>query len=901
RKSRDSRREREARAQEEAGRREAERRLRRSRLVIALLGLVLLGVVALAGWGFAAKKQARDALAGSDIERAWNLQDDPAGDVQDDVPAHALAYLARAIREEPESVPAQSLLAGLLLYRTWPRPIRELRLSDVELAHLSDDGRLFAAIDGGRVRLWDTRTLQRAGVINQSEAVESLDVSQDGRRILILSPGLAQLRDIRTGTSLLGSIELGEKSRARLSPDGRWLALDQGGKTLVLKHVGTNVEHKISFPEDPPELATQGGFESLGFSPDSRRIFAHDNLQILLWDVESGRSLPAPPAGRITSVSFSPDGRLLLVTGNETMLWDIAAEAPLGGRFAGDATQAWLSPGNDRLATYDEHQATLRIWNTRGPSEAISVIRKRHLFRAELSRDGQLLLTTSPEGVELWDADTGRPVNQAFCDCLQGRFLAGTGQIVTGDESGILRVWSATPSWTGTELLYHPDEHTPPVFSLDGGRLGARTGDGMVRLWDTDAARPVGPPIQDVAAFGLSSDGRFLLEGRGNGTLQLRDARTGRPVWHPLRIPGDVHLPAFLSRAPAHLNLEKGIFGIRSRDSTIQLWSLATGSLIATAGQGERITDFAFSPGGDRLVTVSAKGGVRTRDPRTGQPLGSLMEHESPVTSFAFSADGKRIATGTRRGLTSIWDLRSSKLLTGPLRHLYPVKSIQFQPAGHLLLTRARNALKLWDAGTGSPEGGALAQDTLWFAELDPAGDRILVHTLSDTEPIRLLDSRTGQTLVRIPPSSSLIHAARLSPNGQLLWVASLNQVDVFAVPRFPEEDAELLARWAEAVAGWSLDGEGRLVEMSDQFARLDALRRETAEAPLGQLGAASLIRWFLSDPRTRPMSPVIDLTVEQAIRRHLAAGDWKGAAEAFPGHPLLRKLPRPPTPQDLN
>jgi len=337
-----------------------------------------------------------------------------------------------------------------------------------------------------------------------------------------------------------------------------------------------------------------------------------------------------------------------------------------------------------------------------------------------------------------------------------------------------------------------------------------------------------------------------------------------------------------------HLDLEQEIFGIRSGDS-VQLWSLGTGRLAATAGQGEQITGFAFSPGGDRLVTFSAKSVVRSRDPRTGQPLGSPMEHESPVTSFAFSSDGKLIATGTRRGFAWIWDLRSGKLVAGPLRHLYPVSSIQFQSAGRLLLTRARNIMKLWDAGTGSPLGGALAQDVL-STQLGPAGDRILVHMLDDDEPIRLLDSRTGQTLVRIPPSSSRIHAARFSPNGQLLWIASLDQVNVFVTPLFPEEDGELLAQWAEAVGGWSLDGEGRMVEMSDQLARLDALGRETAEAPLGQLRAASLIRWFLSDPNTRTMSPVLDLTVEQAIRHHLAEGDWKGAAAAFPGHPLLRK-----------
>lgn len=881
RKSRDHRREREARAREEAGRREAERKLRRSRLANALLGLVLLGVIALTFWVFAEQRKATRALASTDMARAANLRYRNS--------AHALAYVARALRAEPGSVPAQSLLTDLLLDKAWPRPFRELRLDDVELAHLSDDGGLYAAVGDGKIRLWDTRTLQRIGEIKQPEAVESLDVSLDGRRILILSPGMAQLWDTRTGKPLLGRIDLGEQSRALLSPDGRWLALAQGGTTLVLRQIGTQVAHTVSFPEHPSEPADAGSLETLGFSPDSRRIFAHDNRQILLWDVESGRSLAAPPVGRITSVSFSPDSRLLLVTGDETVLWDAEAEEPAGRRFAGKATRAWLSPGGGRLATYEESQGALQIWNTRGTPEAVSLIRKRHLFRAELSRDGQLLLTMSPEGVELWDADTGLPVSQPFCDCQQGRFLTGTRRVVTGDESGILTVWSSSPTWNGTELIYHSDERTPPVFSLDGRHLAVRAGDGTVHVWDTDAARPAGPPIQNVGSFALSADGRFLLDGRSDGTLQLREAQTGRPVWQPLRIPGGPPLPAYLSKAPAHLDVKNEIFGILGKDSVVQLWSLATGRLVGTAGQGERILDFAFSPGGDRLVTISANNSVSSRDSRTGQPLGSPMAHESPVISFAFSPDGKMIATGTRRGLARIWDLRSGKLLAGPLRHLYPVSSVQFQPAGRLLLTRARSILKLWATGTGSPQGGALAQDTV-FAQLDPAGERILVHTLGDAEPIRLLESRTGQTLVRIPPPLSDIHTLQLSPNGQLLWVASLNQVNVFIVPLFPKDDAELLARWAEAAGGWSLNEEGRMVEMSDQLTRLVALRRETADAPLGQLRAASLIRWFLSDPNTRTISPVIDLTVEQFIRRHLAAGDWKGAAEAFPGHPLLRR-----------
>ncbi|HEX7186293.1 MAG TPA: WD40 repeat domain-containing protein [Thermoanaerobaculia bacterium] len=870
RKSRDLRRE-----------REAERKLRRSWLIIALLALVLVGVFTLAAWALWAERRAEQALAASDAGRALSLRDSR--------PSHALAYLARALRADPDNIPAQSVLSDLLLGRAWPRPVAELRLADADSVHLSEDGRFFAAVsEDWTVRVWDTRTLQKTGTVRPEDAAESLELSRDGRRMLILSPALARLWDVRTGQPL-GRFPLREeRSHALLSPDGQWIALVYGGHTLVLRHIDTGKEREIRLPVDPAMIPYGGGFEGFGFSPDSRRFFATDSLAVLLWDVGSGRSIPGPPAGMILHVVFSPDSRRLLVTGNELVVWDTVVGGPSEGTFGGDANRAWLSPRGGRLATYHAPEAALRIWSIRDPRGPLT-ISKPNLLHAQFSHDGQLLLTTSQEGVELWDADTGHPVSQPLCDCLQGRFLEGTRQVVTSDDSGILRVWSSEPARTGTELLYD-SESLYPVFSQDGSRLALQSRDGVVHFWDTTAVRSVESPVRNVD-LRLSADGRFLLEQR-KSTVQLWDARTGRRTGQPLTLPGD----RYQLRPDKDLDSEREVLGIR-RGSTVQLWSFATGRQVGEVQQSQEVTDLAFSPGGDRLVTVSPQGVIRTWDSRTGEPL-DLVYHESPVVSFDLSQDGERIATGTRRGLARIWDLRSGELLVGPLRHRYPVSFVKFQPAGRLLLTRAQNTLRLWDTRTGQPTGGALDQKGgIGFAQLSPDGSRILVQTIGES-PL-LLDAQTGQLLVRasLPVPDSTFYEARLSPTGELLWVALLDRVHVFAVPLFPKKDRELLARWAEAVGGWTLDGEGRLVEIRDQLARLNGLRRETAKAPLGQLGVASLIRWFLSDPRTRTMSPVLDLTVEQSIRRHLEAGDWRGAAEAFPGHPLLLEHRPPPVP----
>ncbi|HYU30613.1 MAG TPA: WD40 repeat domain-containing protein [Thermoanaerobaculia bacterium] len=845
RKSRDSRREREARDQEEAARREAEKKLRRSRLALALLGLVLLGVAALAVWGLEAEKKASKALASSALARALALQDSD--------PAQALAYLARSIREAPENIPTQSLLTDLLLYRRWPQPLAELRRDDAEWVQLSDDGHFFAAgTEGGqRLRIWDTQTLQKVGEIKQPNAIKTIAISRDGRRLLTVSPGTSQLWDIRTGTNLWQIDPEEGEAAPELSQDGRWLAWLRDRQTLVLRDNATRRERVI----------TRGShLEKCGFSPDSRRIFASEAEQVFLADVASGEplsTLPLAPASPLLEILFSPDSRFLLVRRHQdTILWD--PETQTRKQVGGAALDGWLAPGGARAAAYDSK--TLRVWNTGAdPPQLLMAIQKPDVYEAEFSPDGRRLLTTAEDGVELWDIDAARRVSESFCDCLHAHFLAGTRRIVTGDDNGVLRTWSLEPTQTATEI-YRSSGVIRSSFSQDGSRLAIQTGNGKLHLLDTDAVRLLGEPSDGFvpSSFRLSPNGRFLYEIRAD-TLHIWDTRNRRPAWPPLRLPE-------LQNASGdyRINPVGGVFGLQSDPGTVELWSLSTGRPLGAAQQSQPITDFGFTPGGDLVITSANN--LSIWDTRTGKPRRPAIPHESAVTSFDFSPDGKWIGTGTEYGLVRIWDLRSGKKLVGPLRHRDKIDLVQFDPGGQTLLTRARNLLRLWDPETGRPKSSNIrAGGEIQSAQLGAYGARILIDTV-DREAVppqatvRLLDPRTGQPLVETPVASS--SAAQLSASGQILWIAAQNQVHVFAVPHFLKQDRELLARWAEAVGGWAIDENGQLEELSDQLARSEALQRDTANAPPGQLRAASLIRWFLSDPTTRPVSPIFERTL---------------------------------------
>ena len=800
---------------------------------------MLLGVIALAIWGLAAQRRASKALASSSVGRALSLQGSN--------PAQALAYLAQAIREEPASVPAQSLLTDLLLYRSWPRPAAELRREDAEWVQLSDDGHLFVAAskNGGKIRIWDTQTLRKVGEVQQGFAIKSIEISRDGRRLLVVSPDVAELWDVQSGRRPK-YLDLKDEAIPRLSPDGRWLAWIRDRQVLILRDNETNKER---------EIINRADLDTIGFSPDSRKIFAEDSKQVFLWDIERNRSLQGPQNPFISDVTFSYDSRhLLVIASSSTIIWNL--EEGEGRQIAETAVRGWLDFGGKKAALYSPG-GKLSIWSTEiGYPYPLLTLPMRDLFDAKFSREGRFLLTVSDAGVELWNLASGHPVSQAFCECLHGSFLAETRQIVTGDDNGVLRVWSPEPTTTGTELYRasrSPDLHF--AFSSDGGRFAVRTRD-KVHLWDMGSVRRLRTSTSRPGRsswFKLSPDGRFLYEGR-YGQLQIGDFRAEHPKWLSLDLSDEV-----LSEQNFRTNRANEVLGVRSDAHTVQLWSLTTGKRLATTQQKQAITDFAFSPSGD-LVTTSANS-VFVWGSQTGKPLREVP-HESPVTSFDFSPDHKLIVTGTEYGLVRIWDLASGRSLVGSLRHRDEVSSVRFELGGRLLLTSAHNLLRLWETRKGQPASPNIrAVERIDSAQLGADGTRILIN--SAQEPIRLLDAHTGQLLFRtFFLSSGKDLQARLSSTDQILWVASGDRVHVFAVPRFPEQDRELLARWAEAVGGWAVGEDGQLVELSDQLERLETLRRETADAPPGQLRAASLIRWFLSDPKTRPVSPIFERTI---------------------------------------
>jgi hypothetical protein len=216
--------------------------------------------------------------------------------------------------------------------------------------------------------------------------------------------------------------------------------------------------------------------------------------------------------------------------------------------------------------------------------------------------------------------------------------------------------------------------------------------------------------------------------------------------------------------------------------------------------------------------------------------------------------------------------------------------SAQFNRGDTRVVTAsADNTARLWDARTGRKIGEPMThQGRVLSAQFNRDGTQVV--TASEDGTVRLWDARTGKPLGVTMMHQDRVLSARFSPDGRQVVTASADKTArLWEVPTMISDNQHLLAQLAETIAGNRLNDLGAVETLKDQKKQLGELCRQTANAPLGEPTAESFIRWFLSDPWTRTVSPFSKLTVPEYIQQQIAAGHRDQMKQEFPGHPLLR------------
>ncbi|HRJ54959.1 MAG TPA: hypothetical protein PK152_08090 [Anaerolineales bacterium] len=283
-------------------------------------------------------------------------------------------------------------------------------------------------------------------------------------------------------------------------PSGRLNSAPGGHPQLVFWNIETNTP--IFTVESESEGIF---FSSIVVSPDGNLIAYLGTDRILLVTLESGASLneltftrqefvdsDTNSMGFALGAAFSPDGRLLAIMADDgtILLWDVQAgrtwtELSMTGQVVNDcgygASCIAFTPDGHSLLAARGHD--LRIWNLDDLNNPINILLVREVTALTVTPDGRFALTGNDIGeIHVWDLADGtlRFTESGHRNGVDTLLISPDGNLLVSSSYDGVRLWDAT-SWT---ILSTIDSRFYRIgFTSDGRFLVSSAIEDRGRLW----------------------------------------------------------------------------------------------------------------------------------------------------------------------------------------------------------------------------------------------------------------------------------------------------------------------------------------------------------------------------------------------------------------------------------
>ena len=572
------------------------------------------------------------------------------------------------------------------------------------------------------------------------------------------------------------SRDAGDVYKLAFSPNGSWLVVNDSpphNGVLLLCNLSAKTWAQVPYPG--------GHVESLSFTPDGKSLVVATSRDVAVIDTAAGteRCRVAIPKGRPAFAALSPDGAILAVE-------------PVAFVHGPEPTMRLLSvPSGEDIA------------NLKPPSGSAHWV--------SFAPDGKTILLGGPYGIREWDPTSGKLVRE-----------------IPGPAT------------------------YPPVFAPDHRRLASHSS-AAVLFWDTVNHRHVRPELADaghtetILGVTVSPDGELIATNALDGEIRMWDARTGRTLC-------SVRSKWSNDRCVAFLPDSKSFIAVAEDYVTPVVREVATGrelrrlSVPPDMAKAEMTNDLRLSADG-KTLTISSRPvrvGGKTYTVRWDVDTGRLVERtEAPgdwskieMGLSTYSPDGRWFV---ERGILSRVGVQESVRLIAPIES-GTVRATFSTDSRFVAVARAPSTV----IGTEPEQGSVVIFDL---------PSRTKVAEVPMMQPVRSAFSADARYL------------AVVGRQEIVLWELA----SAAAVRRFPVERGLMVRPCAIAftpdgrrlITGeddcsalvWDLTGTGRAAGEATRPLSADAIRRIWDALAGDDAAQASTAGWELSDRRQQAIA----------------------------------------------
>ncbi|KAF8761304.1 WD40 repeat-like protein [Rhizoctonia solani] len=537
------------------------------------------------------------------------------------------------------------------------------------------------------------------------------------------------------------------------------------GTTMIQNVEKWCSEHKV--PEDMTKLVHDASqFVSVYANHPVSRSTPHIYVSMLpFWPPSRPVSVAYMP--RTTGI-IEPEGtamarrRLALIA-----TWKVSSRRIRSIGLSGDGT---------RLAVHNE--GSIEVYDT-STGETISSLTNectRGVHSVAISPDGTQVAFAKYRAAYIWNVGNRGTTANLFPNLtpsIKCIAFSSDGCRACGTRNGEVHIHALHDDITSRgPLKGHTEEVTSIAFSRDSLRLASASGDGTVRVREVRTGQTVGEPFKEhtrsVYSVCYSPDGSRLASASWDHSIQVRGVSSGTMAPELLTI--HTPHPRSIAFSPSGAFIASG-----SADKAIRVYDARTGQIVLGPldGHTERVTSLIFSPDSARLYSCSRDGTVRiwnVQDLGTHHTLSKAPALSSGVYRIRYSNSGKQLVSDSSDGTLHVWDVKTGELVMEPLRgHQKAVLSVDYSHSDTYIASASSDGtLRIWDALSGSDIHGPIEHSNrVNCVRFSPDDSCIASGSLDGT--VKIWDVTSGQQIVELFRAHEF-HVAtsvELSPDGQ--------------------------------------------------------------------------------------------------------------------------------------